>query len=151
MIINKLNRKDTLALGLMTFAFFLGAGNLIFPPFIGFLAGKNMMLAMFGFLLTGVGLPLLALIAVAKSNGQVFALLPQCVATCLSFLIFIIIGPAFAVPRTALVAYDIGFSPFLGQHLPQLNIWLLDINLAQCLYTFVFLFLCYFLHYHQGS
>ncbi|WP_299004969.1 branched-chain amino acid transport system II carrier protein [uncultured Shewanella sp.] len=151
MSINKLNRKDTLALGLMTFAFFLGAGNLIFPPFIGFLAGQNMMLALFGFLLTGVGLPLLALIAVAKSNGQVFALLPKSVATCLSFLIFIIIGPAFAVPRTALVAYDIGFSPFLSEHLPQLNVWLFDINLAQCLYTCIFFILVLFFALSPGK
>ncbi|WP_298770448.1 branched-chain amino acid transport system II carrier protein [uncultured Shewanella sp.] len=148
---NKLNRKDTLALGLMTFAFFLGAGNLIFPPFIGFWAGKNMMLAMFGFLLTGVGLPLLALMAVAKSNGQVFALLPKSVATFLSFLIFIIIGPAFAVPRTALVAYDIGFLPFLGEHLPQLNVWGLNINFAQCLYTLVFFILVLFFALSPGK
>ncbi|WP_299493005.1 branched-chain amino acid transport system II carrier protein [uncultured Shewanella sp.] len=135
---NKLSYRDTLALGFMTFAFFLGAGNLIFPPFIGFLAGKNMMLAMFGFLLTGVGLPLLALIAVAKSNGQVLGLLPKSISTLLSFLIFIIIGPAFAIPRTALVAYDIGFSPFLDEHVPEWSYWEIHFNLAQCLYTFVF-------------
>ncbi|WP_257295026.1 branched-chain amino acid transport system II carrier protein [Endozoicomonas sp. YOMI1] len=47
------------ATGLMTFAFFLGAGNIIFPPFLGHMVGTELIIAMLGFLLAGVGLPLL--------------------------------------------------------------------------------------------
>ena len=49
----------------MTFAFYLGAGNIIFPPLAGFMAGEHLLAAMCGFLLTAVGLPLegVALIA----------------------------------------------------------------------------------------
>ena len=61
----QLTIADTLGLGFMTFAFFLGAGNLIFPPLAGFLSGENMGLAMTGFLITAVTLPLITLIAVA--------------------------------------------------------------------------------------
>ncbi|MCL1125189.1 branched-chain amino acid transport system II carrier protein [Shewanella surugensis] len=146
-----LNRKDTLALGFMTFAFFLGAGNLIFPPLIGFMAGKNMMLAMFGFLLTAVGLPLIALIAVAKSNGKVLGLLPKGLATLLSFIIFIIIGPAFGVPRTALVAYDIGVSPFLKGALPNLNFLGLSVNLVHCFFSVVFFTVVLFFAFSPGK
>ena len=53
-----LQRSDILALGFMTFALFLGAGNIIFPPSAGMAAGEHIGLAALGFLLTGVGLPL---------------------------------------------------------------------------------------------
>ncbi len=99
----------------MTFAFFLGAGNLIFPPLAGLLSGEAMPLAMLGFLLTAVGLPLVTLFAVAKGNGTLMGLLPTTIAIIVTSAIFIIIGPAFAAPRTSLVAYEIGFKPFFGE------------------------------------
>ena len=104
---------DTIGLGFMTFAFFLGAGNLIFPPFAGHLAGENTLPAMIGFLLTAVGMPLIGLIAIAKSNGKVTALLPTAAATALTVSIYLIIGPIIAAPRTGLVAFEIGALPFL--------------------------------------
>ncbi|MEC6908253.1 branched-chain amino acid transport system II carrier protein [Photobacterium piscicola] len=107
---------DIIALGFMTFAFFLGAGNIIFPPLAGQLAGDNMLSAMSGFLVTAVGLPLIGIIAVAIAGGGWKGLtrdLPSKVATLMAVLIFIIIGPAFAAPRTGLVAYEMAVKPFL--------------------------------------
>ncbi|WP_298439412.1 branched-chain amino acid transport system II carrier protein [uncultured Ferrimonas sp.] len=112
-----LSTTDTLSLGFMTFAFFLGAGNIIFPPLAGMMAGENLVPAMFGFLVTAVGLPLVGLIAVAKIGGGIptmTKLLPAWVGTAIALAIFIIIGPAFAAPRTGLVAYEIGVVPFLS-------------------------------------
>ena len=60
---------DVIGLGFMTFAFFLGAGNIIFPPMAGFLAGEQMGWAMLGFLVTGVGLPLVTILAIAKAGA----------------------------------------------------------------------------------
>ncbi|MFI3247219.1 MAG: branched-chain amino acid transport system II carrier protein [Ferrimonas sp.] len=114
----RLSFADTLSLGFMTFAFFLGAGNIIFPPFAGLAAGENWLLAMVGFLVTAVGLPLLALIAIARVGGglgTMTALLPRWIGVSLALAIFIILGPAFATPRTGLVAYEIGVVPFLGE------------------------------------
>ena len=71
----------------MTFAFYLGAGNIIFPPLAGFMAGEHLSLAMLGFLVTAVGLPLITIIAVAKAgNGWagMTKLLPAGVATALA-------------------------------------------------------------------
>ncbi|MGY3865614.1 branched-chain amino acid transport system II carrier protein [Aeromonas bivalvium] len=113
-----LTLSDVLGLGFMTFAFYLGAGNIIFPPLAGFLAGENMTLAMFGFLVTAVGLPLITILAVAKAgNGWagMTKLLPVGIASALAVAIYIIIGPAFAAPRTGLVAYEMGLKPFLGE------------------------------------
>ncbi len=99
----------------MLFAFFLGAGNIIFPPLAGQLAGENLLPAMFGFLLTAVGLPLITIVAIAVAGGSWDHLtqdLPKKAAVLMAALIFIIIGPAFAAPRTGLVAYEMAVKPF---------------------------------------
>nr|WP_283103815.1 branched-chain amino acid transport system II carrier protein [Shewanella gelidii] len=129
---------DVLGLGFMTFAFFLGAGNLIFPPLAGYLAGEHMPLAMAGFLFTAVGMPLIALIAVAKAKGKIMALLPVFAATVLAIAIYIIIGPAFAAPRTGLVAYEIGAKPFLTDTSAAVVFAGQTLNLSRLLYTCAF-------------
>ncbi|MGJ7095200.1 branched-chain amino acid transport system II carrier protein [Vibrio hannami] len=109
---------DVIAVGFMLFAFFLGAGNIIFPPLAGQLAGDNVLPAMFGFLFTAVGLPLVTIIAIAVAGGtwqQLTKDLPKQAATLIAVLIFIIIGPAFAAPRTGLVAYEMAIKPFLSE------------------------------------
>lgn len=109
----KLKISDIWALGFMTFAFFLGAGNIIFPPQAGLLAGEHSLSAMTGFLFTAVGLPLTGIVAVAVAGGGWRGLtrdLPTSVATLIAVLIFIIIGPAFAAPRAGLVAYEMALS-----------------------------------------
>lgn len=60
--------KDTVIIGFMLFALFFGAGNMIYPPELGQAAGHNVWKAMGGFLLTGVGLPLLGIIAIALTG-----------------------------------------------------------------------------------
>nr|WP_217906330.1 branched-chain amino acid transport system II carrier protein [Vibrio sp. JPW-9-11-11] len=99
----------------MLFAFFLGAGNIIFPPLAGQLAGDNLLPAMTGFLITAVGLPLITIVAIAVAGGSWEHLtkdLPKRAAMVMAVLIFIIIGPAFAAPRTGLVAYEMAVKPF---------------------------------------
>ncbi|MDO6782414.1 branched-chain amino acid transport system II carrier protein, partial [Marinovum sp. 1_MG-2023] len=78
---------------------YLGAGNLIFPPFLGYQAGDHFLSGMVGFLLTGVGLPALALVMVAIVNGSdnLTAALPRRVATSFWVMVFIVIGPAFII------------------------------------------------------
>ncbi len=110
-----LKLTDIIAVGFMLFAFFLGAGNIIFPPLAGQLAGENLIPAMFGFLLTAVGLPLITIVAIAVAGGTWDHLtqdLPKKIAVIMAALIFIIIGPAFAAPRTGLVAYEMAVKPF---------------------------------------
>lgn len=111
-----LKLTDIIALGFMLFAFFLGAGNIIFPPLAGQLAGEHLLPAMSGFLLTAVGLPLAGIVAVAIAGGsweQLTQDLPKRIATLMAVLIFIIIGPAFAAPRTGLVAYEMAVNPLI--------------------------------------
>ncbi|WP_234198208.1 branched-chain amino acid transport system II carrier protein [Shewanella sp. AS1] len=142
---------DTLGLGFMTFAFFLGAGNLIFPPLAGFLAGENMPLAMLGFLLTAVTLPLVTLIAVAKANGKVMGLLPVAAATIFAVSIYIIIGPAFAAPRAGLVAYEMGFKPFVADSSTTMMLAGLELNSSQLFYTLIFFTIAMLLSLFPGK
>ena len=66
--------RDTVTTGLMLFALFFGAGNLIFPPVLGASSGQNLPLVLLGFLITGVALPLLGVIAVCTSGEGVLGL-----------------------------------------------------------------------------
>ncbi len=148
---NKMSMTDTLGLGFMTFAFFLGAGNLIFPTLAGHLAGENMPLAMIGFLLTAVSLPLITLIAVAKANGKVMALLPVWAATIFAISIYIIIGPAFAAPRAGLVAYEIGYKPFITDSDSTFTFLGLVFNCSQLFYTVIFFGIAMWLSLFPGK
>lgn len=125
-----LKLTDIIAVGFMLFAFFLGAGNIIFPPLAGQLAGESVVPAMFGFLLTAVGLPLLTIVAIAVAGGSWEHLtkdLPKKAAMIMAVLIFIIIGPAFAAPRTGLVAYEMGVKPFFA-HAEQIHLTIFSIG-----------------------
>ena len=69
----KLNMKETILIAVMLFGMFFGAGNLIFPVYMGQLAGHNVWMAILGFILTGVGIPILgvAAIGLSRSNGLI--------------------------------------------------------------------------------
>lgn len=110
-------KKDTLITGFALFAIFLGAGNLIFPPTLGHIAGTKWASSMAGFMLTGVGLPVLGIIAAAKAGGRtidVFKHLGPKAANIMTFIIILAIGPLLAIPRTAAVTYEIGVKPVFG-------------------------------------
>lgn len=113
----KLKTWDIFALGFMTFALFLGAGNIIFPPMVGLAAGENLLGASTGFLLTGVGLPLLGVIALARVGGGLDTLtspIGRIAGLVLAVAIYLTIGPLFATPRTATVSFEMGLAPFVG-------------------------------------
>ncbi|ROV55384.1 branched-chain amino acid transport system II carrier protein [Neisseria chenwenguii] len=114
------NQKASLwAVGLMLFALFFGAGNLIFPAFLGQQAGENWFSAMLGFLLTGAGLPLLGVIAIGYSSSRDVQALASRVTPwygiAFASALYLAIGPLFATPRTATVSFEIGVAPFIGE------------------------------------
>ena len=111
-----MKNQNALAIGLMTFAMFLGAGNIIFPPFLGLEAGTQYMPAMLGFLVTAVGLPALTLIVFGRlsDSAQLTKALPQPLAIAFWVLLFTAVGPAFAMPRAVTVAYEMGIKPFVS-------------------------------------
>ncbi|MCI1589384.1 branched-chain amino acid transport system II carrier protein [Heyndrickxia oleronia] len=108
-----------IAVGFMLFALFFGAGNLIFPVMLGQSAGSNIWLANAGFIVTGVGLPLLGVLALGysgKSDLQALASRAHPVfGLIFTTVLYLAVGPLFAIPRTGSVSYEIGVKPFLPE------------------------------------
>lgn len=114
---NRLTTSHLFALGLMMFALFLGAGNLIFPPAMGQVAGNQVWIATLGFLITGVGLPLLGIIAIALSGGDLQTISSRAhpiFGLIFTVIAYLAIGPFFGIPRTGTVAFEIAIFPFLS-------------------------------------
>ncbi|MUK60831.1 branched-chain amino acid transport system II carrier protein [Aliivibrio fischeri] len=127
-----MKKHNLLAIGLMTFAMFLGAGNIIFPPFLGLEAGTQYLPAMLGFLLTAVGLPSLTLIVLGRlsSSAQLTQALPKPLSIAFWVLLFTAIGPAFGMPRAVTVAYEMGIKPFVeGDHLLIFSVLFVGVTL----------------------
>ncbi len=118
----------------MLFALFLGAGNIIFPPLLGQMAGDELFVAMLGFLITGVGLPLVAVLAIANAGGGLETIASRVnpyFGIIFTMIVYMAIGPFFGIPRTATVSYEIGVVPFLPDSIS-------DANWPLVLFTIVF-------------
>lgn len=114
-----LTLSETITITSMLFGMFFGAGNLIFPVYMGQVAGHNVWAAICGFLITGVGMPLLAVAAlgISRSNGlfdlgnrvgKKYSLFFTCA-------LYLTIGPLFASPRCATVPFTVAITPLLGE------------------------------------
>lgn len=138
---NTVSKKHIFSTGLMLFSLFFGAGNLIFPPMLGQQAGEHFWPAIIGFLLTGVGLPLLTVIAIAFSgNGmqQLASRVHPIFGILFTIVIYIAIGPAMGIPRVANVAYEMGASSFLPTSMGTSNV-------ALYIYTIIFFTVVYWI------
>lgn len=119
--------KTFISLSFFLFSMFLGAGNIIFAPPLGQAAGTQTWLAMSGFLITGVGLVFLAILALSISGGSIDAMSQRVgsrFAKCFSLLLFLTLGPIYVVPRTAAVVYEVSVTPFLSD-IPGVSNWAL--------------------------
>lgn len=125
---NKLSFSSYLFIGIMLFALFFGAGNLIFPAQLGQNAGTNLWPAVIGFLITGVGLPFLGILAMGYSGSRNLQDLASRVhpvyAIIFTSLLYLTIGPFFAAPRTGAVAFDIGIATFIPEDSTRLALFI---------------------------
>ncbi len=123
---HQLKSRDIIALGFMTFALFVGAGNIIFPPMVGLQAGEHVWTAAIGFLITAVGLPVLTVVALAKVGGGVDSLstpIGKVAGLLLATVCYLAVGPLFATPRTATVSFEVGIAPLTGDSAMPLLIY----------------------------
>ena len=104
--------------GLLLFGIFFGAGNLIFPPTLGAQSGEHFLPAIAGFVLSGVGLAVLTLIiGTLNPKGYIYEIstkISPWFATIYLAVLYLSIGPFFAIPRTATTSYAVGISPLLA-------------------------------------
>ena len=114
----RLTLKQKILVAGTLFGMFFGAGNLIFPVHLGQLAGKNVLPALIGFIITAVGIPILGVAAIGNTHSDGLQALSTKVGrkygyvfTC---LLYLTIGPCFAIPRCATTSFTTGISPMLG-------------------------------------
>lgn len=134
MIINaktKLTFKENMFIGSMLFGLFFGAGNLIFPIHFGQTAGSNVWLTNLGFLITAIGLPFLGIIAIgiSKTNGvfDISNRVNRSYAYIFTILLYLVIGPLFALPRLATTSFEIGFSSYVTEQNGKLFLFIFSL------------------------
>ena len=128
----RLNIKNKILIGITLFSMFFGAGNLIFPPFLGALAGTHTWSAFAGFAVSAVGLPVLGVVAVTLSGGlpALASRVHPKFAVLYILILYLAIGPCLAIPRTASTSFSMAVMPFLPESVP---VWPL-----QLIYSIVF-------------
>lgn len=142
----KLTWKGYLVVASLLFGLFFGAGNLIFPLHLGQLAGKNWAVAAVGFLVTGVLLPLLSVLAVSITRSEgVFDIgkpLGTGFAVVFMVLIHATIGPLFGTPRTATVSFTVGIAPFVPKNTDSMSL---------LIFSALFFVAAFAFSYHQNN
>lgn len=127
----RLSFSNQLVIGIMLFALFFGAGNLIFPASLGQNAGTAVVFAIIGFLITGIGLPFLGTLAMGFSNSRSLEDLAGKIhpiyGIAFTVALYLTIGPFFALPRTGAVAYEIGIMPFVSESMASIGLLIFTI------------------------
>ncbi len=123
MTTKKLTLRQKILVAGTLFGMFFGAGNLIFPVHLGQMAGQNALPAIIGFIITAVGIPILGVAAIGVTHSDGLQTLSGKVGkgygiffTC---LLYLTIGPLFAIPRCATVSFTTGITPLLGADSPE--------------------------------
>ena len=129
MTTKKLTRRQRILVATTLFGMFFGAGNLIFPVHLGQMAGSNVIPAIIGFIITAVGIPIFGVAAIGVTHSDGLQTLSGKVGrgygiffTC---LLYLTIGPLFAIPRCATVSFTTGVSPMLSEAAQPLALLLL--------------------------
>lgn len=136
----KLSRRKMLLISFMLFSLFFGAGNLIFPPFLGQNAGSHTLSAMLGFLATAVILPVLGVVVVSRFDGldQLARHAGKKFSLIFTVLIYLSIGPGLGIPRAASVPFEMAVAPYLPQD-ANVRVWMAVYSL---LFFLIALWLC---------
>ena len=141
--VRALDARQSLVVSVTLFSMFFGAGNLILPPLLGLQAGPDAPAAMAGFLVAGIGLPVLGIIAVALSGtirelaDRVHPLFSRVFVAA----VYLAIGPFLAIPRTSSTAFEM-----LAPLLPEAA----DVAGAQVAFSVAFFVVAYVLALHPG-
>ena len=136
----KLTMKETIVVASTLFGMFFGAGNLIFPVHLGQMAGSNSWPAIIGFCITAVTVPILAVAAIGNTHSDNLMELSNKVSgwygRVFTAVLYLTIGPFFAIPRCASVSFTTGVAPIVGE--AHFKLW-------QLIFTFIFFaFVMYF-------
>ncbi|MFQ9288474.1 MAG: branched-chain amino acid transport system II carrier protein [Intestinibacter bartlettii] len=117
------NKKalDVVVVGFALFSMFFGAGNLLFPPYLGLVSGTNWIVSLSGFILTDIILALVVVMAAVKFDGDLDLTLSRAgkkFARAIIIASILCIGPLLAIPRNGATTYEMGIAPILGFDTP---------------------------------
>lgn len=116
--------KNILVVGFALFSMFFGAGNLIFPPYLGVVSGSQWIKGFSGFILADIGLVIVVLMVMAKNHGDIDAIASKggrFFGTVLGFVIITCLGPLLAIPRTAATTFEVGVQGMLPAANPVIS------------------------------
>ena len=131
-------KKDVILTGFALFAMLFGAGNLIFPPMVGYVVGDKWVSAAAGFFITGIGFPLLAILSSALAGKELddFAdKVSPLFSKIFNVVLILAIGPFLAIPRTGATAFELMLLPHLDE-----NNEIYKYSFLACYFIIVFLF-----------
>lgn len=134
---NKLTREQFFSVSVMLFGLFFGAGNLIFPPLLGFRAGHLMWESLLFFSVTAVVFPIFGIVVVAKTRGlsNLGNRVSKWFSIAFTSAIYLSIGPGLGIPRAGSVPFEMAVRPYLPESFSVLT--------ARLVYTFVFFLVAY--------
>ena len=131
---NKIKVSQILISGFALFAIFFGAGNLIFPPYLGLKSADQWFLASLGFNLSDSVLILIGILAISRRKGNLDEFggkVSKNFGTILSLICISLVGPLLSVPRTCATTFEVGVQPFY----PSFN----KILFSLIFFTFVYI------------
>lgn len=139
-----LSPRQSIAVGITLFSMFFGAGNLILPPMLALQAGTSTVPAMMGFLVAGIGLPVLGIVAVALvgTARELADRVHPLFSSIFVAAIYLAIGPCLAIPRTSSTAFEM-LVPLFPQDAP--------IGTIRLVFSIVFFAVAYALAMHPGA
>lgn len=139
-----LSPRQSIAVGITLFSMFFGAGNLILPPMLALQAGTSTVPAMIGFLVAGIGLPVLGIVAVALvgTARELADRVHPLFSSIFVAAIYLAIGPCLAIPRTSSTAFEM-LVPLFPQGAP--------IGTIRLVFSIVFFAVAYALAMHPGA
>lgn len=118
----KKHLRDMLVIGFALFSMFFGAGNVIFPPYLGLSSGPEWLVGFLSYFLADIGLAMLAMFAILRQGSPegITSPLGRIPSTVLMCIIVLCIGPMLAIPRTAATTYETSLSPLVSGVSPVL-------------------------------
>lgn len=127
MLHKRIRFSDVFVIGFAMFAVFFGAGNLIFPPFLGMESGRGWFIGFLCFLLADVGLAILTMLVLVKrqdaGEGGLLSGLGRLPAKLINITVMLCVGPLLCIPRTGATTYEMAVVPLL----PGFPAWLFSL------------------------
>ncbi len=114
---------DVIIIGFALFSMFFGAGNLIFPPFIGMSAGESWLTSFLGFVIADIGIILLSINAIARAGSYqaIAGRVGKKFGLSLEIIMMLCLGPILVIPRTGATTFEMSVTPLLPEFSPILS------------------------------